>query len=126
MLHSVLHALFLQQHISGNYILIIYLFFTRNFHFIANKMHIFICTYQNLYFCLLLPTFASSNCTHIIDGIDDLPFSCCICFIQQWIPFNSPSSTDIFAMMSYCVFTVTCNMYDKLLVSTHLLLFGCS
>ena len=68
------------------------------------------CTCKNLHFCLCcLPMSGSSNCTHIIDGISDLLFSCCIYFIQQWTTFNRPSSIDIFAMISYCLFTVTYN-----------------
>ena len=42
-------------------------------------------------FCLCcLPMSGSSNCTHIMDVINDLLFPCCISFIQHWALFNSP------------------------------------
>ena len=74
---------------------------------------LFVLQVQELLICLCcLPMSESLNCTHIIDGID-LLFSCCIYFIQHWASFNSPSSVDIFAMISYCLFTITCYTCGK-------------
>ena len=114
-------------HQTGNYRFVIHWFFTRNLHFIENMVvhnwsFFLCCTCKNLYFCLCcLLMSGSSNWTHIIDGIDDMLFSCFIYFIQQWAAFNIPPSKDIFAIMLYHLFIVTCNRCGKLpLVSAHL------
>ena len=91
-------------HHNGDGILFIHWLFTRNLCFIANMgVHnwSFLCsTCKTLYLCLrCLPMSESSNCTHIINGTDDLHFSSCISFLQDWAPFNSPSLIDIFVIM---------------------------
>ena len=75
---------------------------------------------RNYIFVYCLPMSRYSNCTYITDGKGDRLFSCCVYFIWQWAPFNSPSSIDIFAMMSYCLFTVTVTQVVNLLWFLHI------
>ena len=108
MLHSVSHVLPLQQHTVMEIVFLLSLVFHKKsvFYCAAHLItYIFVSTFY--------PMSGSSNCSHIIEVIDGGLFSCCIYFTEHLVTFNSPSSVNIFEMMSYWLFTVTDNTCGK-------------